>query len=882
MARLFLMTAAFLSFCAISGAAQARSAIFSTPWQLTEEEPASWAANPTEIDPEKLDGWRAYNEPAVPPLGINKTIWLKQIVPPLDAGNYGLFFKNGLEDLSIYVDGVLIYSYGSFTRKWTDGSGQRWHFIPLRQDQAGRTLHIRTHYMIGYMTRTLYPVIEREGDVYARQISQSLPLTLAAGAFGVLAVLCLTIAAQRRMMDVFFHFGIMTLCALSWIMFNQDSMMKQFTLAPIWAWSYLDVLALLVAVPTLFAFLNSVLNKSSRLVHRINIVLTLLAGSALILPLFGLLHPWYLLPIMHMISIPPLFVIIPRVVFDSFRQNPEARDLSFGAVMVSISGIHDAVRYSGYLNSPFRQMIPLGISCMFAAMLMVLIRRYRREMESHLHRVEAMVEEKTREIRSIFSQIQQGIFMVEGQDLVLNREYSAHLENLLEEKNMGGKSFRQCFLDKTEIGADQRHGLLSILLLSLGEDEASFDLNTANLPHETRLHGRILELTWAPIIDAQHRTEKILVTARDVTSLRELQNAAQRNQEEMQLIQVILTKKPERFARFLKASGRLLIQIWQTLDNAAIAQAEDMKTLFRNLHTLKGNSRSFGLDSLADLVHKAEQELLNLNWVALRSSAQAMGSLLDQCESILQNRLGWNQDSDQIMLDRGLFEQFILRNGTREALDRLLLPQVFVPAQQLFLEIFNSVHRIAEDLGKAKPMLQLKAEGFYFPKNTEEMLTHCFGHIFRNAVDHGLEPAETRLLKGKAKAGSIQVRLSLHQQMLMIHCQDDGRGIDLKQIREKARARGLLAQDEELNEKRVEEVLFASGFSTKAQATLVSGRGIGLDAVRAFLRDLGGNIHLIVRKKDSENQTWQIAFELQLPPGTFHQSMEASVEYKAS
>jgi chemotaxis protein histidine kinase CheA len=79
----------------------------------------------------------------------------------------------------------------------------------------------------------------------------------------------------------------------------------------------------------------------------------------------------------------------------------------------------------------------------------------------------------------------------------------------------------------------------------------------------------------------------------------------------------------------------------------------------------------------------------------------------------------------------------------------------------------------------------------------------------------------------------------------------------------------LIQSDEILSEERVEELIFSSGFSTRRQANLVSGRGVGLDAVRGFLHEIQGEIRLIVRSKDLDRQLWTFAFELSLPRGTW-------------
>jgi len=857
---------------------QAQNLEFSSPWQLTEDESG-------------LQDWRHYYEKAVP-FGFNKIVWLQQTLPTIEALDQGLFFANGLEGLEVFIDGTMVYQYGEFSKTWISGSSQRWHFIPLNFAHSGKELRIRTHYTISYMTRTLYPSFRKSTDVYTSQWEKSISYTLVSGGFIVLSIICLTIAAQRRKMDVFFYFGGMTLCSAFWTMFNQDSLVKQFTGLPEASWLYLDLAGLFIAVPSLFAFFSNVLNDSSRLVLVTTKCLWYLAALATIAAALRWLNPWYLLPIMHLLAMPALVVIIPRMVISSFRHNKEARYLILGAVCVSIAGLHDALRY--VIHSPFVQLIPIGISIMFGSMVGVLAERYRHEqsqtintqarllddiqnlnskLQDHLHKVEAIVEEKTMEIRSILGHIQQGIFMVEGHDLQLNREYSAYLEQLLDEHQMGGRSFRSTFLDKCQFGSDQKETMVSILVLTLGETEASFDLNAANLPLEASIQlgnaMRILELSWAPILDDAGIIQKILVTARDVTSLRELQKAAQRSQEEMQIVQIILAKKPERFARFLHSLQNLLELIVVSSAQIESIATNDLRYIFRNIHTLKGNARSFDLDPLAELCHEAEQYLLNRNWTEFNSTLEHMREILEHYGLVLQQRIGWNHEVDHIMLDRRQMERYFLQHGTPHDLETIILHQTFVSGYQIANEAFAGMQRIADDLGKHKPKLDLDVDGFFFPQATEEVLSHCLGHLFRNALDHSLEAPDERLAAGKPSFGRISVEMQTCNEKLLIICRDDGRGLDVGAVEARARERNLLQDVENMSEARVEELIFFSGFTTRNQASLVSGRGVGLEAVRAFLSDIHGEIHLLVRNKDTARQHWLIDFELSLPAGTW-------------
>lgn len=119
-----------------------------------------------------------------------------------------------------------------------------------------------------------------------------------------------------------------------------------------------------------------------------------------------------------------------------------------------------------------------------------------------------------------------------------------------------------------------------------------------------------------------------------------------------------------------------------------------------------------------------------------------------------------------------------------------------------------------------------------------------FGHLLRNAAVHGIEPAVQRVALGKPRAGTVTIAAALAGNELRLSLHDDGRGLDLGQMRSRALSAGLLGMDEQTDDAALTALIFAPGFSTAATVTTLSGRGIGMDAVRAGLQALGGRIEV--------------------------------------
>jgi two-component system chemotaxis sensor kinase CheA len=168
-----------------------------------------------------------------------------------------------------------------------------------------------------------------------------------------------------------------------------------------------------------------------------------------------------------------------------------------------------------------------------------------------------------------------------------------------------------------------------------------------------------------------------------------------------------------------------------------------------------------------------------------------------------------------------------------------------LPASYLFRKFPRMVRDLARELGK-EVELRLEGEETEIDKAVMEAVGEPMVHLVRNAIDHGLEPVEERLAQGKEARGTITLRALREGSKMLLEVEDDGRGIDVERVREKAVSVGLVSAEEAttLTEEQLIEFLFAPGFSTTEEVTEVSGRGVGMDAVRAVVHSLGGSVKI--------------------------------------
>lgn len=159
----------------------------------------------------------------------------------------------------------------------------------------------------------------------------------------------------------------------------------------------------------------------------------------------------------------------------------------------------------------------------------------------------------------------------------------------------------------------------------------------------------------------------------------------------------------------------------------------------------------------------------------------------------------------------------------------------------LFGRFRRLVHDLARETGKSIQFLT-EGETTEVDKTVIERLADPLVHLIRNSCDHGLEPVAARLEAGKTAAGTITVAARQAGGEVIISVIDDGRGISRKAVRAKAEAQGLIAPEAVLDDHELLQMIFHPGFSTAAQVTSLSGRGVGMDVVKKTVESLRGSI----------------------------------------
>jgi len=168
-----------------------------------------------------------------------------------------------------------------------------------------------------------------------------------------------------------------------------------------------------------------------------------------------------------------------------------------------------------------------------------------------------------------------------------------------------------------------------------------------------------------------------------------------------------------------------------------------------------------------------------------------------------------------------------------------------VPVESVFNRFPRLIRDLSRELNK-EINLVMSGQDTELDRTVIDEIGEPLIHLLRNSADHGIEPVEERIKSGKDRAGHIYLTARHDGNNVVIEVRDDGRGIDLEKVRKTAVERGIITEEESVNYGKNEliELLFLPSFSTAEKITDVSGRGVGLDAVKAKIESLGGSIEV--------------------------------------
>lgn len=532
-------------------------------------------------------------------------------------------------------------------------------------------------------------------------------------------------------------------------------------------------------------------------------------------------------------------------------------------------------------------------------------------MVEQLQESSKLLKQKINDIQTMLQNMPQGLLSFDDKNKV-NPEYSAYLEKILETNQIAGNDLIKLIFANSNLGLDAISQISAVAGACVGEDAMNFEFNQHLLVSEIEkeMPGGLmksLDLNWAPVINEFDMVEQILLCLRDVTELRKLSSESAEQKRELEIIGEILAVNQEKFHQFITSTKDYKAEIESIIRANPNGGLDAINAMFRNMHTIKGNARTYGLKNLTDLVHSVESvyaEMRLPNATIVWDQERLLGDLTKlrlvvdhyvKINEVSLGRKGPGRRGDvekYLMVEHKKIQEAVnfLEKVSHTNIHDLIEAKNIVqrtlkllgtePLDTVFASIVESLPTLAESLGKPEPVISINNGGLRLKIQSIGLIKDIFTHLFRNCMDHGLEKPAQRLAAGKRVQGSIDVAIVIEDEQIKITIKDDGCGLAMNNIRKMALEKGLMQENDKLSDEKTAALIFIPGFSTAETLTDISGRGVGMDAAIGFAKKEGGQVRInfLDNHEGYDHRLFETAVYF---PATFAVSIEESIMEEA-
>jgi chemotaxis protein histidine kinase CheA len=462
------------------------------------------------------------------------------------------------------------------------------------------------------------------------------------------------------------------------------------------------------------------------------------------------------------------------------------------------------------------------------------------------------------------------------ENFCINPEFSLAAATMLGDDALAGKPFIAALgLSEKEGDGKKLWDYLDFFKQALLPEKDMAGLNPVEELRFTKLHTVCwLRLRYF-LINRKGGPNHILAVIEDITGEKKLAEQVARSQRENMQLKAI-AENPDLFREFLSETRQIIEHVSCAASKLDTAEKSRplVHEIFRGVHTIKGVAGSFGLFNLVEVSASLEDSLSPLRTAgeitrdAVANTRESLSHLSMVFSGIVENSkklLGDDIDKETGMylriplgeLKRHMAE--IKAMAIDEALKHKMIDQIkdeilrrlrtllFVPAKKGFARAVKIVPGLIERLGKNAEFL-FEGQDTAVDCEVASELNTPLVHLFRNALDHGIESADERAEKGKKEKAVIRLTVKRENSHLVVELSDDGRGLDADKLKAIALKKGVITKEEfsRLTKEECHLLIFRPGFSTVEKITEVSGRGVGMDAVNESVKNkLRGEVKIV-------------------------------------
>lgn len=510
-------------------------------------------------------------------------------------------------------------------------------------------------------------------------------------------------------------------------------------------------------------------------------------------------------------------------------------------------------------------------------------------------RVEIRTQElsqKHRDLKSIMDNVKVGIMTVDSGGRI-GADYSAYSKELFRSaieatvsQDLAGQDIFDVLFQNANLGQSLKDQARVALSSVMNAKKVVYTLNKHLLINKLEITAgddqRFLSLKWDCIIDEDNNiVTGLLLVVSDMTELIELQKQSDQQGVRLRLLDIILDSGIERLRNLLRTeiamAKRVIDAIVKGGDTISEATLQD---IFRELHTIKGNARVNGFVTITDLVHAMESMINRIRMAPESYNANHfMGLAQDIFKELGDYLASIEHYARQLGASghnlTGEFKKIIkLKGRNPEVIGQQVLAYVRDHDDSTLVGIMNSlvprINDLADELEKPQPKMTIASLGLSYDSRFQRSLSSMLIHILTNAMDHGIETSSERKLVAKPSQGTINITERLNTAGdAVIEIGDDGRGLDLAKLAQSSPEYAEQQIDAE-NAAAIGNLIFEQGVSTATHLTTISGRGVGMDAVRNLAVTQNCQIDLCI-DKISANKRAKFRLTLTIPANLFEE-----------
>ena len=503
------------------------------------------------------------------------------------------------------------------------------------------------------------------------------------------------------------------------------------------------------------------------------------------------------------------------------------------------------------------------------------------------------INKHSKSIQALLNGLPIGVLTVDSLGMV-SSEYSKITESILESDEIASLPFEEVILKHANISNEQKSMLLSSINACFGEDEIVYNLNEDKFVSSFSLtiNGQVkyIDCSWSYVTDENCHIVKFIVTLKDVTIIRELEEVSKNKSKELEIIGHLLSSDGPQISSFI---GKIYDELDEISQIKIYQNNEGLSSLLRRLHTIKGNARIYQMSYLSELIHDTETQLIEKSSINTKNidtifttELGCIKEVVDQYYSAA-SRIGivnndrQNKKKISLHLDSSLIDYVnhlyctLTKHSIAKEEDKVI-QIINLINHSRSITVKESLHLTVSSLGGLAKRLEKETPSVVFNRGDDfkifreygETLNDAFGHLFRNSLDHGIESPSTRNQRGKKPQGTITIGIRSQGQSIELSYGDDGKGLDINRIKQKAVSSGIIGKTENDIQKIV-NTIFSSRFSTKEISSDISGRGVGLDAVRNLLTDVKGSISINLLEEVRKDGFVKFEYIISLPREAF-------------